>query len=94
MLLHALSRREAEQNCRKHLPVLVTTAKGRAIAQAVSRWVPTAAARFPAQVWPSGICDGQSGAEAGFLRVHRFPLLMFILPNSPSSQSPGAGTIG
>jgi hypothetical protein len=31
---------------------------------------------------------------AGFLRVFRFPLPIFIPPNSPSSQSPGAGTIG
>jgi hypothetical protein len=62
---------------------------GRAIAQAVSRWLPTAAARVRARVWSSGIC----GAGSGFLRVLRFPL-PFIPPNSPSSQSPGAGTIG
>jgi hypothetical protein len=36
---------------------------GCAIVQAVSRWLPTAAAR----VWSSGICGGQSGAEVGFL---------------------------
>jgi hypothetical protein len=37
-----------------------------------------------------GICGGQSGAGAGFLRVLRFPLPIFIPPNnSPSSQSPG-----
>jgi hypothetical protein len=42
----------------------------------------------------SGICGGQSDAGAGFLRVLRFPLPIFIPPNSPSSQSPGAGTIG
>jgi hypothetical protein len=42
-----------------------------------------------------GICGGQSdGAGTGFLRVLRFPLPIFIPPNSPSSQSPGAGTIG
>jgi hypothetical protein len=68
---------------------------GRAITQAVSRWLPTAAARVRASVWSSGICGGQSGFGAGFLRVHRFPLPIFIPPNSPSSsQSPGAGTIG
>jgi hypothetical protein len=60
---------------------------GSAIAQAVSRWFPTAAAR----VWSSGICGGQSGAGADFLRVLRFPVQIFIPPNSPSSQSPGAG---
>jgi hypothetical protein len=36
-------------------------------------------------VWSSGICGGQSGAGAGFLRVLRFPL-PFIPPNFPSSQ--------
>jgi hypothetical protein len=66
---------------------------GRAIAEAVSRWLPTAAARVQSRVWSSGICGGQSGAGAGFLWVLRFPL-PFIPPNSPSSQSPGVGTIG
>jgi hypothetical protein len=67
---------------------------GRAIAEAVSRWLPTAAARVQSRVfWSSGICGGQSGAGAGFLRELRFPL-PFIPPISPSSQSPGAGTIG
>jgi hypothetical protein len=66
---------------------------GRAIAKAVSRWLPTAAARVQPRVWSSGICGGQSGAGAGFLRVLQFPL-PFFPPNSPSSQSPGAGTIG
>jgi hypothetical protein len=58
---------------------------GRAIAQAVSRWLPTAAARVRARVWSSWICGGQSGAGAGFLRVLRFPLPIFIPPNPPSS---------
>jgi hypothetical protein len=67
---------------------------GRAIAEAVSRWLPTAAARVQSLVWSSGICGGQSGVGTGFLRVLWFPL-PFIPPNSPSSQSPaGAGTIG
>jgi hypothetical protein len=66
---------------------------GRAIAEAVSRCLPTAAVRVQTRVWPSGICGGQSGAGACFLRVLRYPL-SFIPPNSPSSQSPGAGTIG
>jgi hypothetical protein len=60
---------------------------GRAIAQAVNRWLPTAAARVRARVSSSGICGGQSGAWAGFLRVLRFPLPVFIPPNSPSSLS-------
>jgi hypothetical protein len=67
---------------------------GRTIAQAVSRWLPTAAARVRARVWSSGICGEQSGAGAGLLRVLRFPLPVFIPSNSPSSQSPLEGTIG
>jgi hypothetical protein len=59
---------------------------GRAIAQAVIRWLPTAVARVRARVWSSRIC-GQSGAGAGFLRVLRSPLPLFIPPNSASSQS-------
>jgi hypothetical protein len=35
--------------------------KRRAVAQAVSRWLPTAAARVA-----SGVCDGQSGTGADF----------------------------
>jgi hypothetical protein len=67
---------------------------GRAIAQAVSRWLPTAAALVRARVWSSGICGGQSGAGADLLQVLQFPLPIFIPSNSSSSQSPGAGTIG
>jgi hypothetical protein len=64
---------------------------GRAIAQAVSHWLPTAAARVRARVWSGEICGGQSGVGAGFLRLLRFPLPKpFIPPTSPSSQSPGA----
>jgi hypothetical protein len=58
--------------------------RGRAIAQAVSRWLPTAATR----VWSCGICGGQSGAVVGFLWVLRFPLPIRIPPlaaHSPSS---------
>jgi hypothetical protein len=67
---------------------------GRAIAQAVSRWFPTAAARVRARLGSSGLYGGQSGSGAGFLRVFRFTLPIFIPPNSPSSQLPGAGIIG
>jgi hypothetical protein len=35
--------------------------KGRPIAPAVSRWLPTAAAPVRSWVWSSGICGGQSG---------------------------------
>jgi hypothetical protein len=70
-----------------------TSLLGRAIVEAVSRWLLTAAAWVQSRIWSSGICGGQGGVGAGFLRVLRFPLA-FIPPNSPSSQSPGAGTIG
>jgi hypothetical protein len=35
----------------------------------------------------TGICDGQSGAGAGFLRVLRFPLPIFIPKITPQSSS-------
>jgi hypothetical protein len=57
--------------------------KGRAIAQAVSRWLPTAAARVRSQVRSCRICGGQSGTEASFLRVLRFPLPILIPPTAP-----------
>jgi hypothetical protein len=56
---------------------------GRAAAQAVSRWLPTAAALVLVRV-ACGAC-GQSGTAAGFLRVLRFPLPIIIPPISPSS---------
>jgi hypothetical protein len=61
---------------------------GRAIAQAVSRWLPTAAARVQTRVYSSGICGGQIGAWAGFRRVLWFPLQIFIPPISSQSPSP------
>jgi hypothetical protein len=54
--------------------------KGRAIAQAASRWLPTAAARVRSRVWSGEICGGKSGVGAGFLRVLRIPLPIFIPP--------------
>jgi hypothetical protein len=57
------------------------------VAQAVSRWLPIAAARVRARVWSCGICGGQSGAVEGFLRVLRFPLANFILSTCPQSPS-------
>jgi ribosomal protein S14 len=56
---------------------------GRAVAQAVSRWLPTAAARVRVRT-ACGVCGGQGGTWAGFLRVLRFPLPI-IPPNSRSS---------
>jgi hypothetical protein len=46
---------------------------------------PTTVARVRVQVWSCGIWGGQSGARAGFLRVLRFPLPIFIPPISPQS---------
>jgi hypothetical protein len=56
---------------------------GRAIAQVVSRWFRTAAARVRSQVRSCGICGGQSGIEAGFLRVLQCPLPILIPPTAP-----------
>jgi hypothetical protein len=61
--------------------------KNLAIAQAVSRRLPTAAARFLAQVRLCGICGGQSGTGTGFLRVFLFPLTIRIPPTAPHSSS-------
>jgi hypothetical protein len=52
--------------------------------QAVRRWLPTAAARVRVRA-ARGVCGGQSGSGAGFLRVLRFPLPIIIPPISPSS---------
>jgi hypothetical protein len=57
--------------------------KGRDVTQSVSRWLPTAAARVRVRA-ACGVCSGQSGTGAGFLRVFRFPLPI-IPPISPSS---------
>jgi hypothetical protein len=64
-------------------PYCIICHEGRAVAQAVSRWLPTAAA------WSSGICGGRSGAGADFLRVLRFHLPIFIPPNFPFSVTRG-----
>jgi hypothetical protein len=60
--------------------------KGRAITQAVSRRLPTAA-RVRAQVRSCGNCGGQSGTWADFLRLLRFLLPILIPPNAPQSTS-------
>jgi hypothetical protein len=66
---------------------------GRVSAQAISRWLPTVAARVPAGSGQVGFVVDKV-ALGSFLRVLRFPLPIFIPPNSPSSHSPGAGPIG
>jgi hypothetical protein len=62
---------------------LTKNIRGRAIAQVVSRRLPTSAA----PVKSCGICGGQSGAGADFLQVRRFPLPSFIPPTAPQSPS-------
>jgi hypothetical protein len=57
---------------------------GRAITQAVSRWLPTTAAQVRVRA-ACGVCGGQNGTGAGFLRVLRFPLPIIIPPISPLS---------
>jgi hypothetical protein len=49
---------------------------GRAVAQAVRRWLPTAAARVRVRS-ECGFCGGQSGTGAGFLRVLWSPCQSF-----------------
>jgi hypothetical protein len=73
--------------------VVPRSRNGGAIAQAVSRRLPTSAARFRSQVKSCGICGGQIGVGTGFPRVLRFPLT--IPPTAPqsSSISSRAGTI-
>jgi hypothetical protein len=67
---------------------------GRAIAQVVSRRLPTAVARVQIQAMSCGIFGEQTGSENGFLRVLRFPLPVLIPPTDPYSSSSGAPTIG
>jgi hypothetical protein len=67
--------------------MIVTRLRGRAIAQAVNRRLPTAAVQVRAQVKSCGICGGQSGAGAGFLRVLRFPLPILIPPTASQTSS-------
>jgi hypothetical protein len=58
----------------------IETYLGRFTAQAASRRLSNAAFRVQFQVTSCGICGGQSGTGAGFLRVLRFPLPILIPP--------------
>jgi hypothetical protein len=60
---------------------------GRAIAQALSRRLPTAATWVRTQVNSCGICGGRSGTGARFLRVLRFPMPIFNPPSAPHLSS-------
>jgi hypothetical protein len=68
---------------------------GCAIAQAVSRWLLTAAARVQAWVWSGRICGGQSGALGQvFSEYFGFPCQSSFYQILHHHPSPGAGTIG
>jgi hypothetical protein len=56
------------------------------IAHAVIRLHLTTATRVRSQVRSCGICGGQSGTGASFLRVLWFPLPILILPTAPHSS--------
>jgi hypothetical protein len=71
--------------------------KGRVIAQAVSRWLPTAAAPFWTRVRSCGICDGESGIGGQvFSEYIGFPCQSSFhrLLHSHHHLSFGAGAIG
>jgi hypothetical protein len=51
----------------------------------VSRQLPTEATGVRTRGKSCGICGGQGGTGAGFLRVHRFPLPL-ISPTAPHSS--------
>jgi hypothetical protein len=47
----------------------------------------SAADRVRSQVRSCGICGGESGTGADFIRVFRFPLPFLILPTAPHLSS-------
>jgi hypothetical protein len=60
--------------------------RARAVGQAVSRRLPTTVARVRYRFKSYGICGGQNGTRAGFLRVFRFSLPILIPPTAPHSS--------
>jgi hypothetical protein len=58
--------------------------EGRVVAQEASRWLPTASARVHVRA-ACGVCGGQSGTGAGFLRVLRLSVAVIIPPISSTS---------
>jgi hypothetical protein len=68
---------------------------GCAIAEVVSRWLPTAAARVRARVWKMGFVVDKVALGKVFSEFFGFPCQKpFIPPTSPSSQSPRAVSRG
>jgi hypothetical protein len=73
----------------------VSLLSDRAVAQAVSRRLPTAAARLRAQVRSCGICGGQSGTGQVFTEYFGFPSqFSFHRLLHTHHLSSGAGTVG
>jgi hypothetical protein len=68
------------------IPNALNAFLGSAIAQAIGRRLPTAAARMRSKVKSYGICGGQSGTVASFLRLLPFPLPILIPPDVPFSS--------
>jgi hypothetical protein len=69
------------------ITMLLYRREGRVITQAVSRLLPTAAARVRSQLKSCEIYGGQGGAGVGFLRVLWFPLPILIPPTPPHPSS-------
>jgi hypothetical protein len=80
-------RHMATEFCQEFSAYSYEIIKGNVIAQAVSRRLPTAAARIRAQLSLCEISGGQSGTGAGFILVLRFLLLIIIPPTAPHSFS-------
>jgi hypothetical protein len=65
----------------------------RAVAEAVSRWLPTAAARVHHRVWQVGFVVDKVASGQVFSEYFGFPFQNhFVPPTSPSSQSLEADT--
>ena len=57
---------------------IISSLRGHAIAQVVSRWFLSAEARFRFQANPCGICNGQSGRGTDlFSSTSMFPVMLF-----------------
>jgi hypothetical protein len=68
---------------------------GRAIAEAVSRWLPTAVARVHSRAWQVGFVVDKMALGQVFSEYFGFPCQPHFIPStSASSQSLGTGTIG
>jgi hypothetical protein len=78
----------------KQVVRIVTAVLSHAIAQAINRRFPTAAARVRAPVKSRGFYGRQRETGAGFLRVLRFTLPILIQPTSAHLSSSGAAIIG